>query len=319
MFPIPPPDRLIPRFLTSPKLTSKENAMNNEQFQKSAQDYLQSIQRRLQSAPYQDFDGSSIKAFSTTELQAIQSFLDQIAAQSAQGSPSPSNKAKQKNFNIAIELEADARKHVVVILGILPFLREIAPKIAYLTCDGNAEARAKLGFASTLGLGSPPLTFGTWDAVVGSFANNYSALDLSGFWVIGDMDWSKEPIGDKIGEERINGFKGIVVGKLSKVIIHQKGKKSIVPYPPKFDAKCFIATAVCDSPTSWEVHILRKFRDEILIQNKLGHYAIEIYQHLSPPLAGWIEGKPQLQKFLRRFLIKPLAQVAGKLVAKSRR
>jgi adenine-specific DNA-methyltransferase len=58
-----------------------ENAMNNEQFRKIAQDYLQSIQGRLKSALYHDFDGKSVETFSPSELLAVQSFLDQIAYQ----------------------------------------------------------------------------------------------------------------------------------------------------------------------------------------------------------------------------------------------
>jgi predicted RNA-binding Zn-ribbon protein involved in translation (DUF1610 family) len=82
------------------------------------------------------------------------------------------------------------------------------------------------------------------------------------------------------------------------------------------DSKCFIATAACGSSTSWEVDILREFRDKILLRSKLGRCAVESYYRLSLPLAGWIERNPRVQNFFRCSLVNPLAQAAAKQVAR---
>ncbi len=84
---------------------------------------------------------------------------------------------------------------------------------------------------------------------------------------------------------------------------------------PKADSKCFIATAACGCPTAWEVETLRAFRDKVLLRRRLGRYAIETYYRLSPPLARWIEGRPGVQRLVRRFFVKPLAQAAAKRIA----
>jgi len=84
---------------------------------------------------------------------------------------------------------------------------------------------------------------------------------------------------------------------------------------PKADSKCFIATAACGCPTAWEVETLREFRDKVLLRRRLGRYAIETYYRLSPPLARWIEGRPGVQRLVRRFFVKPLAQAAAKRIA----
>jgi hypothetical protein len=84
---------------------------------------------------------------------------------------------------------------------------------------------------------------------------------------------------------------------------------------PKAESKCFIATAACGCSTAWEVETLREFRDKILLRRRLGCYVIETYYRLSPPLARWIAGRPGVQRLVRRFFVKPLAQAAAKRIA----
>lgn len=87
--------------------------------------------------------------------------------------------------------------------------------------------------------------------------------------------------------------------------------------PSTSDAKCFIATAACGSPDSWEVAVLRKFRDQILLSSTLGQCAVNSYYRLSPPLACWIERRPTIQRLVRRFVVNPLSQAAARRIARS--
>ena len=53
------------------------------------------------------------------------------------------------------------------------------------------------------------------------------------------------------------------------------------------DSRCFIATAAF-GPDSWNVKILREFRDEYLRPYRFGQFFVKIYYHLSPPVAAYI-------------------------------
>ncbi len=71
------------------------------------------------------------------------------------------------------------------------------------------------------------------------------------------------------------------------------------------DCGCFVATAAFGSPLSDEVQTLCSFRDEVLMQTKLGRNAVNCYYRLSPPAADFIREKPPLRLFLRLSL-KPV-------------
>lgn len=74
---------------------------------------------------------------------------------------------------------------------------------------------------------------------------------------------------------------------------------------------CFIATAACGSPASWEVEALRTFRDRTLLGTWGGCVMIEAYYKISPPLARMIGSRPGLRGLVRRLLIAPLARALG--------
>lgn len=80
---------------------------------------------------------------------------------------------------------------------------------------------------------------------------------------------------------------------------------------PKSNNWCFIATAACGSPTSWEVEALRAFRDRSLLPTWGGRLAVEAYYRVSPPLARWIEARAGVRGMVRRLLIAPLALALG--------
>jgi tetratricopeptide (TPR) repeat protein len=72
---------------------------------------------------------------------------------------------------------------------------------------------------------------------------------------------------------------------------------------------CFIATAVYDSPFASEVIVLSRFRDDTLLQSKLGSSFVKIYYHLSPPLALLISRSKHLKRAVRTVMLAPLVRL----------
>ncbi len=71
---------------------------------------------------------------------------------------------------------------------------------------------------------------------------------------------------------------------------------------------CFIATAAYGSEFQPAVVMLRHFRDEYLLTNKLGRAFVNFYYHNSPPIANYIAGSEGL-KGLTRILLMPFIAV----------
>jgi endonuclease YncB( thermonuclease family) len=70
-------------------------------------------------------------------------------------------------------------------------------------------------------------------------------------------------------------------------------------------ASCFIATAAYGSPIDPHVKILRKFRDEYLVTNKLGRGFVNLYYSYSPKLAKLIS-KHEILKAVTRICLWPI-------------
>ncbi|WP_243319763.1 CFI-box-CTERM domain-containing protein [Geothrix sp. SG200] len=264
--------------------------------------FLASIHERLQMAEHQDSRGRRIEALLPAEEAAILEAAAQWAA-----------RREDKNLELVLELDEEARKHVVAFFGLLPLLEaDLAGRggILYLACDGNGEAGAQLDY-SAFPILSPPVAFGTWEEVVPRFENGYKQVPLANLWVIGDLDWSGNPVGDPIAAQRREGLDLVRRSPACrKVLLHQRGKGTLVPFPLK-KGGCFIATAACGSPEAWEVAALRSFRDRRLSTSYVGRLAVAAYYRVSPPLARWIEGRPGVRAWVRRRLIAPLARLVS--------
>lgn len=74
--------------------------------------------------------------------------------------------------------------------------------------------------------------------------------------------------------------------------------KSVIKLDVK-RAGCFIATAAYGSEWSDEVAILRRFRDEILLNTRAGRVFVDVYYSVSPPLARAISVWEPARAFVR--------------------
>ena len=68
---------------------------------------------------------------------------------------------------------------------------------------------------------------------------------------------------------------------------------------------CFIATATYGTHLSQEVTMLKKFRDDYLLNSELGTKFVEFYYQTSPPIANAIESHVEL-RWLSRILLTPI-------------
>lgn len=79
---------------------------------------------------------------------------------------------------------------------------------------------------------------------------------------------------------------------------------------------CFIATAVYGSPYANEVILLKEFRDNWLLNFKLGKLFVAFYYWISPPIANQIVKSNSLKAFTKSMLIIPLIKIANHLKRK---
>lgn len=66
---------------------------------------------------------------------------------------------------------------------------------------------------------------------------------------------------------------------------------------------CFIATATFGTPMAHEVDVLRRFRDNFLLQRSFGKKLVLLYYRVSPPIARLIEESATLRVVVRATLI----------------
>jgi hypothetical protein len=70
---------------------------------------------------------------------------------------------------------------------------------------------------------------------------------------------------------------------------------------------CFIATAAYGTPMTDEIQILRGFRDEYLLASAMGEALVGFYYRVSPPIAEFINGHPNLRPMVRSGLAPAVA------------
>ena len=78
----------------------------------------------------------------------------------------------------------------------------------------------------------------------------------------------------------------------------------------KSDRRCFIATAVYGSD-SWQVDVLRGYRDSVLLGNRYGCWVVRMYYRLSPGVARGLDRSPLGRHLARRVLDRIVVRVSG--------
>ena len=93
-----------------------------------------------------------------------------------------------------------------------------------------------------------------------------------------------------------------------EIYLEARQLKDEIENPPK-KGMCFVATAVYGSPLAPEVLLLSRFRDEVLLQSKLGAVFVSAYYWISPALATLIVRADLLRAGTRSLFLKPLLRL----------
>lgn len=72
---------------------------------------------------------------------------------------------------------------------------------------------------------------------------------------------------------------------------------------------CFIATAAYGAEDCIDVQVLRSFRDQVLLRSMLGTAFVQVYYHISPPIARMVESSDILRIVLRSLFLRPICQL----------
>ena len=88
------------------------------------------------------------------------------------------------------------------------------------------------------------------------------------------------------------------------IVFQTKEVVSTIP-ASLYDSLCFIATASYGSPMDPSVRLLRRFRDDVLLETVVGTKFVEFYYENSPPVAEVIAQSPVL-RFVTRAVLYPV-------------
>ena len=72
---------------------------------------------------------------------------------------------------------------------------------------------------------------------------------------------------------------------------------------------CFIATACCGSADCSQVIELKRFRDDVLLNTRLGRTLVTLYYRLSPPVARLLQRSRLMRRFIKWALIDPVTKI----------
>lgn len=101
-----------------------------------------------------------------------------------------------------------------------------------------------------------------------------------------------------------------------EVYVEARQLKDEIENPPK-KGMCFVATAAYSSPLAPEVVLLSRYRDEVLLQSKLGTSFVSFYYRVSPPLAALIARSRFLRLVTRNLFLVPIIRLLKFKRAKS--
>jgi Arc/MetJ family transcription regulator len=185
--------------------------------------YLRAVKERVAAERYRDRAGQLVGPVRPSEQHAILDALAQTAVASRTGQP----------VRVLLELDDDARKEVVLFLGLLPLVQAHAatfPRVLHLSADARFDARAQRAFEAFHV--RQHVAFGTWASVADRAEEGFAAPRLDDAWVLGDVDWAGEPLGGRLLEERRRGFARAWASLAPLILVHQEGRETLVPWPP---------------------------------------------------------------------------------------
>ena len=117
------------------------------------------------------------------------------------------------------------------------------------------------------------------------------------------------------------GWSGDASGTTNPITITMDSDKSVtanfeaIPETPEHDegdgngGGCFIATTAYGSPLHPHIDVLREFRDQYLVTNKVGQALVNFYYRYSPSIANFIS-KHKLLKIAVRIHLRPLISLS---------
>jgi hypothetical protein len=151
----------------------------------------------------------------------------------------------------------------------------------------------------------------TW----GSAASVVSILDDSGYLLAAGMHYTVIPITPGVSANLTILSSTYLASKLrmfgEKLVLtigFDVGRDATLTIT--VPSVCFIATAAYGTPMAEEIQILREFRDEYLLTNRLGQALVGVYYRTSPPVAEFITEHPSLKPVVRAGLLPAVAMSA---------
>lgn len=81
---------------------------------------------------------------------------------------------------------------------------------------------------------------------------------------------------------------------------------------PKAKGGCFVATAASRDPFAPEVIVLSGFRDDVLLQNRLGRAFVRLYYAVSPPIAAIIARSASLRRLAMVMVVNPASRLVSR-------
>ncbi len=124
---------------------------------------------------------------------------------------------------------------------------------------------------------------------------------------------------DPIDEQILDGvlFVGTVKIRLERIKAILQGNKEIRSVDKDSDG-CYIATATIGDRDHPDLILLRKFRDQYLLNNLMSVRIVQFYYKISPPLARKLEQYPALRLVSRAFLVHPAVWFASMMLRKGK-
>jgi hypothetical protein len=119
-------------------------------------------------------------------------------------------------------------------------------------------------------------------------------------YYICDVCGRKKPVSQMAGKCSVCGR--FVCSNCAKMVGEKIYCEQHVPPPPVQKSGCFIATAAYGSPLASELEVLRAFRDQRMLRNRIGKTMVTTYYTISPPFASLIAGRQTLRRIVRSWI-----------------